>query len=109
MNRINTSKYVISKTFKNTVVALGISLASLFSVNTLANTQTTPSIEMVISEFVVTQGQQMMNQLNAQLQQTIENELKAFTLNFSVEKVEQQVSNIIMQDDDLTTKVIMSK
>lgn len=99
MNTTNTEKNTMStksKTIKNTAIALVIGLGGLFSFN--ASAQNTPSIEVVISEFVVTQGQQMMKQLNEQLQQSIANEVKALSFSLSVAEIEQQVSAKIESD-----------
>ena len=88
MNTVNTEKQLMSnnsQTIKTTVLAIAISLASLFSIN--VNAQTTTSIEAAISEYVVAQGQQMMSQLNEQLQQTIASEVRELT--FSLPSAEQ--------------------
>tara|TARA_B110000467_G_C18197213_1_gene409652 strand:+ start:189 stop:548 length:360 start_codon:yes stop_codon:yes gene_type:complete len=105
MNTQNTQKEQMrtnTKTIKNTVIALVIGLTSLFSIN--ASAQNTPNVEVAISQFVVAQGQQMMNQLNEQLQQSIANEVKEFTLNFSLEEIEQQV-NVKIENDIKSNEV----
>ena len=61
-------------------MALIISLGAVFSVNASA---TPSSIEDSISEMVLAQGQQVMNDLTMQLQQSITTEISNFSINFS--------------------------
>jgi len=65
---------------KNISMALIISLGAVFSVNASA---TPSSIEDSISEMVLAQGQQVMNDLTMQLQQSITTEISNFSINFS--------------------------
>lgn len=69
---------------KNISVALLLTLSTLFSFNTHA--VETPSIESSITELVVAQGQQMMNELSEQLQQSISAEISSFTIDFPFNK-----------------------
>ena len=92
MNPVNTEKKTVSKMIKDTAIVLTISLASIFSMT--ASAQAAKTIETAISEFVVAQGQQVMNKLNEQLQQSLANEVKEFTFKIPAAKVEQQVSEI---------------
>ena len=66
---------------KNISMTLIISLGAIFSVN--ANAVPTSSIESSISEMVLAQGQQVMNDLTMQLQQSITAEINSFSINFS--------------------------
>ena len=65
---------------KNISMALIISLGAIFSVNASAAPS---SIEDSISEMVLAQGQQVMNDLTMQLQQSITTEISNFSINFS--------------------------
>jgi hypothetical protein len=65
-------------------VALLITLGAAFSAN--ANAAETTSIENSISEMVVTQGQQVMSDLSAQLQQSISEEISSFSIDFSFDE-----------------------
>ncbi|TPH16116.1 hypothetical protein [Litorilituus lipolyticus] len=73
---------------KKMALVLVVSLGGLFSMNANA---ASASVENTVSDFVVAQGQQMMKELNKQLQQTIEQEVKAFSLNFTFDETVQQV------------------
>lgn len=73
---------------KKMALVLVVSLGGLFSMNANA---APASVENTVSDFVVAQGQQMMKELNKQLQQTIEQEVKAFSLNFTFDETAQQV------------------
>jgi hypothetical protein len=68
---------------KNISVALFITISAFFSLNTHATEAT--NIESSISELVIAQGKQAMNQLSEQLQQSITQELNNFTFDFSFE------------------------
>jgi len=69
---------------KNISVALFITLGAIFSVN--ANAAQTSSIENSLTEMVVAQGQQVVSDLSVQLQQSIEEELSRFTIDFSFDE-----------------------
>jgi len=101
MSIVNTEKRVINKTIKDTVIALGITLASIVSIN--ASAQAAPTIEAAISKFVIAQSQEMMNQINEQLQQTIAKEVKKISFNVPVKEVAQQVSKKMAKDVELVT------
>lgn len=66
---------------KNISLALIMTLGSLFSINASATSAST--VETTVSEFVVTQSQQMIAELNQKLQKTIEQEINDFTIDFS--------------------------
>jgi hypothetical protein len=61
---------------KKIAFAMAIASSALFSVN--ASAQQAPSIDNAISDFVVVQGKQMMNELNTQLQKSIDLEVRSF-------------------------------
>jgi len=68
-----------------------VSLALVFigslvgaTLSTSANAAPATSVEDAVSEFVVTQGKNMIAELNVQLQQSIEDEIKTFSSNFSL-------------------------
>lgn len=69
---------------KNISVALLITLGAVFSANTHATE--TNSIEKSLSDMVLAQGQQVMRDLTAQLQQSIEKEIASFSVNFSFDE-----------------------
>lgn len=68
----------------NISVALLLTISAFFSLNTYA-AQTT-KIESSISELVIAQGKQMMNELSEQLQKSITEEINSFTIDFSFEE-----------------------
>ena len=63
-----------SKGMKKTALVMAIVAGALFSVN--ASATQTSSVEAAVSDFVVTQGKQIMNELNVQLQKTIDSEIQ---------------------------------
>jgi len=82
-----------------------VSLALVFigsligaTVSTSVNAAPATSVENAVSEFVVSQGKNMIAELNVQLQQSIENEISTFSSNFSLNSTsawlsaEQQVN-----------------
>lgn len=69
---------------KNISVALLITLGAIFSVN--ANAAPTNSIENSLTEMVFTQSQLLVSDLSDQLQQSIEEELSSFTIDFSFDE-----------------------
>lgn len=66
---------------KNISIALLLSMSAFFSVNTYA--AETTSIENSISELVIAQGKQMMDELSEQLKQSISDEIDNITIDFS--------------------------
>lgn len=82
MNTFNMTKNTSSK-IKDLSLAL-VFIGSLIGVSTSVNAAPAPSVESAISEFVVTQGKNMIAELNVQLQQSIENEIKTFSTNLSL-------------------------
>lgn len=68
---------------KNISVALLITMGAIFSVN--ANAAET-NIEDLLSEMIVEQGQQVMNDLTVQLQKSITEEINSFSINFSFDE-----------------------
>jgi len=85
-----------SSKIKDVSLAL-VLIGSLVGVSASANAAPATSIEDAVSEFVITQGQSMIAELNVQLKQSIDNEIKAFSTNFSINnasawlKADQQV------------------
>lgn len=69
---------------KNISVAVLLTISAFFSLNTQA--ADTTSIENSISELVLAQGTQMMNELSEQLQQSITEEINSFTIDFSFDE-----------------------
>jgi len=84
MSTFNMTKNTSSK-IKDVSLAL-VLVGSLFgaTVSTTANAATTNNVEDAVSKFVVDQGKKMINELNVQLQQSIDNEIKTFSANFTV-------------------------
>ena len=61
------------------------SLIGALTVSTSANANAAPiNVENAVSNFVVAQGERMVAELNTQLQQSIDNEIKTFSANFSL-------------------------
>ena len=84
MSTFNMTKKTNSK-IKDVSLAFVLigSLLAALTVSTRANAAPATSIENAVSDFVVAQGQKMMTELNTQLQQSINKEIKTFTANFS--------------------------
>lgn len=84
MSTFNMTKNTSSK-IKDVSLAL-VLIASLVgaTVSTSANAAPATSVEDAVSEFVIAQGQSMIAELNVQLQQSINNEIKTFSTNFSL-------------------------
>ncbi len=84
MSTFNMTKNTSSK-IKDVSLAL-ILTGSLIGVtlSTSVNAAPTTSVENVISNLIVAQGEKMIAELNAQLQQSIDNEIETFTANFSL-------------------------
>ncbi len=110
MSTFNMIKDTSSK-IKDTSLAL-VLIASLVgaTVSTSANASPAPSVEHAVSEFVVTQGQKMINELNVQLQQSIEHQINAFSANFSLNSAatwlaaEQEVTPAVNAQSKLASK-----
>ena len=60
------------------------SLIGALTVSTSVTAAPVNTIEQAASNFVVAQGAQLMTELNTQLQQSIDQEIKTFTANFSL-------------------------
>ena len=65
---------------KNIPLVLMLALSGLLSVN--ASAETTPSIEHIVSDFIVTQSQEMVTEINKQLHESIQKDIAKFSLNF---------------------------
>jgi hypothetical protein len=83
MSTFNMTKKTSSK-IKEVSLAL-ILTASLIgtTLSTSVNAASVSSVENAVSNFVVAQGEKMVIELNTQLQQSIDNEIKEFIANFS--------------------------
>lgn len=86
---------------KNISVALLITLGAIFSVNT--NAAETSSIENSLSEMIIAQGQQVMVDLTAELQQSITQEINSFTIDFSFN--ESIAESLAWLSDEQTTSI----
>ena len=101
----NTSNII--KDVSLSVVLIGSLLAAL-TVSTRVNAAPTSSIESAVSNFVVAQGEKMIVELNTQLQQSIDKEIKTFAANFSLDSAttwlaaEQKITKKVK----LTTTVV---
>lgn len=90
---------------KNTSIALLLSMSTFFSVNTYA--AETNSIENSISEIVIAQGKQMMDELSEQLKQSISDEIDSITIDFSLnESLSSSLAWISDEDETSTSTVI---
>lgn len=69
---------------KNISAALLLMLSTVFSFNSYA--AETTSIENSISELVIEQGKQAMNEISEQLQQSITKDINSFTSKFSLDE-----------------------
>lgn len=67
---------------KNIGLAVIISVTAMMSLT--VNAKTNNTLEGAVSEYVVAQSQQLMTEINKQLKQTIENEIKAFSISLPV-------------------------
>jgi hypothetical protein len=74
-----------SRNIKDVSLAL-VLIGSLIgaTLSTSASAAPAGSVEKAVSKFVVTQGQNMIDELNNQLQLSIENEINAISTNFSL-------------------------
>lgn len=84
-------------------LVLVVTLGGLFSMNVNA---ASASVENTVSDFVVAQGQQMMKELNKQLQQTIKQEVKALSLNFTFDETVEQKSTNNQVEDQMTVATV---
>ena len=109
MSTFNMTKKTsnIIKDVSLTVVLIGSLLAAL-TVSTRVNAAPASSIESAVSNFVVAQGEKMIVELNTQLQQSIDKEIKTFAANFSLDSAttwlaaEQKITKKVK----LTTTVV---
>lgn len=101
----NTSNII--KDVSLTVVLIGSLLAAL-TVSTRVNAAPVSSIESAVSNFVVAQGEKMIAELNMQLQQSIDKEIKTFSANFSLNSATTWLAaeQKITQKVKLTTTVV---
>lgn len=84
MSTFNMTKNTSSK-IKDVSLAL-VFIGSLMgaTLSTSVNAASATSVENAVSDFVVAQGKKMITELNTQLQQSIDNEIKTFSANFSL-------------------------
>lgn len=84
MSTFNMTKKT-SSTIKDVSLAL-ILTGSLIGATLSTSVNATPvtSVENAVSSFVVAQGEKMIAELNTQLQQSIDKEIKTLTTNFSL-------------------------
>ncbi|KGJ96656.1 hypothetical protein [Colwellia psychrerythraea] len=85
MSTFNMTKNTnsIIKDVSLTLVLIGSLLAAL-TVSARVNAAPATIVENAVSNFVVAQGEKMIVELNSQLQQSIDEEIKAFSANFSL-------------------------
>ncbi len=83
-------------------VSLLITLGLAFSVN--AHAAQTSSIENSLTEIVIAQGQQVVSDLSEQLQQSIEEELTSFSVDFSFD--ESVADSLAWLSDEQTAPAI---
>jgi hypothetical protein len=102
-----------SSKIKDVTLAL-VFIGSLIGASTSVNAAPVPSVEDAVSEFVVAQGKNMIAELNMQLQQSIDNEINAFSTNFSLNSAaawltaEQQVKKATPTMNMGAEKVVQS-
>ena len=84
MSTFNMTKNTSSK-IKDVSLAL-VLIGSLFgaTLSTSANAAPASTVENAVSDFVVAQGEKMITELNMQLQQSIDKEIKALAANFTL-------------------------
>jgi len=81
---------------KVTAIALLLSLAALVSTNVTA--ASTISLENSLSELLLAQSEQVMDEVSQQLQTTIAEELNSFSIDFSLdETIDQSLAWLINQ------------
>lgn len=86
---------------KNISVALLITLGAIFSVNT--NAAEISSLENSLSEMIMAQGQQVMVDLTAELQQSIKQEINSFSIDFSFNQ--SIADSLAWLSDETTTSI----
>ena len=98
-----------SSKIKDVSLAL-VLIGSLFgaTLSTTANAAPVNIVENAVSNFVVAQGEKMIAELNIQLQQSIDKEIKTFAANFSLNSATAWLAaeQKIMQKVKLTTAVV---
>lgn len=84
---MSTFKKIQSTGSKIKEVSLAVILAaSLLGVTLSSNANATENnISTEVSEFIVTQGQVMLSELNTQLQQSIDRQIQAVAVNYSLD------------------------
>ncbi len=90
---------------KNIPLVLMLALSGLLSVN--ASAETTPSIEHIVSDFIVTQSQEMVTEINKQLQESIQKDIAKFSLNFHFDGAatvieQKKIANTLVTRETLT-------
>jgi hypothetical protein len=91
---------------KNISVALLFSLGAIFSVN--ANAAQTSNIEASLTEMLVAQSQVVMNDVSMQLQQSIQEELNSFSIDFSFDETLSE-SIAWLTDEKESTEIVEVK
>jgi hypothetical protein len=78
-NTLTSKKNTVKKMgkFNKAAIALTIVFSSIFSMN--ASAADTASIESEVSAIIVSQSKQVLTELSNELQQSIDNEIKAMT------------------------------
>lgn len=97
----DTSKAI--KDVSLTLLLIGSLLAAL-TISTSVNAAPTASVENAVSNFVVAQGEKMIVELNTQLQQSIDAEIKAFSANFSL----NSAATWLAADQKINTKITLA-
>lgn len=84
MSTFNMTKNTNSK-IKDVSLALLLTCSLIgATLSTSVNAASVKSVENAVSNFVVAQGEKIITELNTQLQQSIDNEIKALSENFSL-------------------------
>ena len=108
MSTFNMTKNTSSK-IKDESLAL-VLIGSLFgaTLSTSANAVPATTVENAVSDFVVAQGEKMISELNMQLQQSIDKEIKALAANFTLNSATTWLAaeQKITQKVKLTTTVV---
>ncbi len=115
MGTLNMNRKTNNK-IKDVTLAL-VLIGSLVGVTISASVNAAPAkgIENTVSKFVADKGQQMFSELNAQLQQSIDNEIKAFSVNFALNDTkswlaaEKQVTNAKTNKTKITENKVTSE
>lgn len=103
----NTSRNI--KDVSLALVLIG-SLVGVLSVSTSVHAAPASSIEEAVSKLIVVQSKNMMTELNTQIQQSINDEIKTFSTNFSLnttavklsaeQEVKKAVENTVKKQKD---------